>query len=969
MADVNGDGLLDIYVCAAGNVAGDKRLNELYINQGNLTFKEEAAKYNLQDAGAFHTQAAFFDYDLDGDLDAFLLNNNCLVPVGSYGMGSSRNIADAENGDKLMRNENGIFKDASKEAGILGSSFGFGLGIAVGDVNKDNWPDLYISNDFFEKDYLYINQRNGTFREMSDSCLGHMSQSSMGADMADINNDGLVDIFSTDMLPEDDYRLKKNTAFEDYDTYQSKIRVGFHQQLLSNMLHLNNGFSPSHVANNKGETTFSEVAQFAGVDATDWSWGALIFDMDNDGWKDIMVCNGMYLDVTDQDYIAYAADRDSKRIFQENPGNNSSKKYKMLKEMLVSQPIPNYAFVNQKNLKFNNTAYDLGLGQPGFSNGASYADLDNDGDLDLIVNNLNDQCSVFKNTIREKENKNFLRLQLKGEGQNNFGVGASVTIFNKGLQQTIQNFPTRGFQSCVEPVLTFGLDSVAFIDSLRILWPNNKSELVKNIKANQSLTLYQKNAWQDFIIPSPVANTLFEDVTADIISGNIRHEENSFVDFDQQRLIPHFLSTEGPKLCIADVNGDGLEDFFMGSAKHDTSKIFIQERSGKFRPLTQQPGFITDAGYEDAGSCFIDVDKDGDQDLVVCSGGNLEQGESDFLQVRLYLNDGKGIFTREKTRMPDIHVNASCMKVHDYDGDGDDDLFIGGRSIPLVYGIIPESFLLRNDNGTFKNVSQQVAPALQKAGMVTDAAWEDIDGDGHKELLVVGEWMPITIFRYDAVKKGFLSTSIKNSSGWWNCLNATDIDGDGDVDFVAGNLGLNSKFKGDSLHPATMYISDFDNNGRKECVVSLYKNDGKEYPYYMRPDLTAQLPVLKKQFLTYVSYAGKTLSETFTSTQLEAAELRKADEFRSCVFINDGHGNFSKNALPVRAQLSPIYSLSINDINSDGIKDIMAAGNLYGLKPELGRYDADYGTVLWEHQKMDLNISALNSQVFFTKDR
>ncbi len=448
---------------------------------------------------------------------------------------------------------------------------------------------------------------------------------------------------------------------------------------------------------------------------------------------------------------------------------------------------------------------------------------------------------------------------MKGEGQNKFGIGASVTIYSRGEQQSIQNFPTRGFQSCVETMLTFGLDSTMSVDSLKVLWPNNRLEIIKNIKANETLTILQKNAQLNFNIPSPVANTLFEDVTANIISGNIRNEENSFVDFDLQRLMPHFLSTEGPKLSVADINGDGREDFFIGSAKHDTSKIFIQTLSGKFVPMAPQAAFINDAGYEDAGSCFTDIDKDGDEDLIVCSGGNLEQGESEFLQVRLYLNDGKGIFLREKTRIPDIRVNASCIKACDYDGDGDEDIFIGGRSVPLVYGAVPESFILRNDNGSFTNVSKQIAPGIEKAGMVTDAAWEDIDGDGRKELLVVGEWMPVTIFRYDDIKKQFTATSINNSSGWWNCIKAADIDGDGDIDFVAGNLGLNSKIKGDSVHPARMYVSDFDNNGRKECVVSLFKKDGKEYPYYMRPDITGQLPILKKQFLTYASYAGKTL--------------------------------------------------------------------------------------------------------------
>ncbi len=953
MADVNADGLLDIYICAAGYIAGDERLNELYINQGNSTFKEEARKYNLQDSGAFHTQAAFFDYDLDGDLDVFLLNNNCLTPVGSFGMGALREIDSPVGGDKLLKNDNGIFTDASREAGIFRSSFGFGLGVTVGDINKDNWPDLYISNDFFEKDYLYINQRNGSFKEETDSYIGHMSQSSMGADMADINNDGFIDIFSTDMLPEDDYRLKQNTAFEDYDIYQSKIRAGFHRQLLSNMLHLNNG-----------DNTFSEIAQFAGVHATDWSWGALIFDLNNDGWKDIMVCNGMYLDVTDQDYIAYTADRDRKQMFKQNRSGGND--YKLLKNMLVSQPIPNYAFVNQKNLQFKNMSYELGLAKPGFSNGASYADFDNDGDLDLIVNNLNDRCSLFKNTIREKSRKNFLRIKLEGERQNKFGIGATVTVYANGIEQNIQNFPTRGFQSCVEPLLNFGLDNALSVDSIKVLWPDNKWELLKNIQVNNSITLYQKNAQQPYIFSGHNSNILFNDVTAATISGDISHIENSFVDFDLQRLMPHMLSTEGPKLSVADVNGDGLDDFFMGAAKHDTSKIFLQNADGKFTPLVPQPAFILDRLYEDIGSCFSDIDKDGDKDLLVSSGGNLEQPGSELSQVRLYLNDGNGIFVRDQKRIPDIRLNASCVKALDYDEDGDDDIFIGGRSVPMIYGALPESFLLRNDNGIFTNVTKLVALPLEKAGMVTDGAWEDFNGDGRKELLIVGEWMPITIFSFNPHQKKFIATPINNSSGWWNCIKTADVDGDGDIDFVAGNLGLNSKIRGDSARPAKLYINDFDNNGRKECVMSIYKSDGGEYAYYMRPDLTTQLPGLKKKFLTFSSYSGKTVEEVFSANQLQSSELKRADEFRSCLFINNGNGNFLKQPLNDRAQISPIYAIAITDVNVDELVDIVAGGNLFGIKPELGRYDGNYGTVLLGNGNTEFDyISPLQSGFFY----
>jgi len=933
MADINGDGLLDIYVCSAGNLVNDKRQNELFINKGNLHFEEVAASYNLQDSGAYHTQASFFDYDLDGDLDVYLLNNDFTLPVGYFPNSSVRTMASLVTGNKLLRNDNGVFTNVTTDAGIFGSAIGFGLGVTTGDINGDNWPDIYISNDFFEKDYLYTNQRNGTFREVSDSALGHMSQSSMGADMADINNDGYLDIFSTDMLPEDDRRLKKNTQFDDYDTYRSRFTAGYHYQVLSNMMHLNNG-----------NNTFSEIAQYSGVNATDWSWGALIFDLNNDGWKDIVVCNGMYLDVTDQDYINFTADEKNKNFF----GSRKSKSdYEKIKAMIVSAPLPNYAFVNQKNLMFKNKAYELGLGKPGYSNGASYADLDNDGDLDLVVNNINDECFVYRNTTSEKYKKGFLQIDLAGDGANRFGVGASVTLFAGGNKQVLQNYPTRGFQSSVPPNLLFGLDTLQSIDSIIVLWPSLKKEVVKKPLINTKLVFKEADAIAAVIEALPENKSLFHDVTTSTIWGNIRHVENNFVDFDVERLIPHMLSTEGPKLAVADVNGDGLEDFFMGSARNDTGKIFIQTSAGKFTPLVPQTDFIADRQYEDAGAKFFDVDKDGDMDLLVVSGGNIDAGGSNLLSPRLYLNNGKGVFKRDTTRLPAISVNASCVSIADYDGDGDDDIFIGGRSLPGQYGSPPSSYLLRNEGGFFTDVTATVAPQLKNIGMVTDAIWEDTDGDNRKDLIVVGEWMPVTIFKNNG-KELLLSPLNKqfaNSKGWWNCIKAADLDNDGDMDFVLGNLGLNTKIKGDSAHPVKLYLSDFDNNGTKECVMAYYKNDGKLYPYYLRGDMVAQMPILKKQFLNYIDYAGKTFDEVFTKSQLSNASVIDANNFQTCVIINNGKAGYSFQPLPDRAQFSPVYGVLVEDLDEDGIKDICLVGNMSTIKPELGRYDANTGTV------------------------
>lgn len=954
MADINADGLLDIYICTAGEVQGDLRKNELYINQGNLTFKEVAHQYNLQDSGAYHTQASFFDFDLDGDLDVYLLNNNGTVPVNNFPNGDVRKFRDKIYGNKLLRNDNGTFTDVTDEAGIYGASIGFGLGIATADINGDNWPDMYISNDFFEKDYLYINQRNGTFKEIGDSVMGHQSQSSMGADMADINNDGLIDIFSTDMLPEEDYRLKKNTRFDDYDVYIQKKEKGLHNQLLGNMLHLNNG--------NSG---FSEIAQYAGTNATDWSWGALVYDMDNDGWKDIVVCNGMYLDVTDQDYIDFVADDANSRLFSKT---KADAKYEQLKAMLISKPLPNYAFVNQKNLLFKNQSEVLGLAEPGFSNGAAYADLDNDGDLDLIVNNLNQESFVYRNNTTEKYKKNYLTIALKGDNANTFGIGASVKIYAGGLQQTFQNFPCRGFQSTVEPLIHVGLDNFSNIDSLEVIWPDFKMQRLKNIPVNKKIELRQANAKGKFIPFISSIPPLFQEVSATVVTGNTRHKENTYSDFDRERLMPHLLSAEGPKLISGDINGDKLEDFIVGGAKNDTTKVFLQNRNGTFSRLLPQPSLSADAVCEDAGITLFDADNDGDLDLLITSGGNLDEEGSQLLKPRLYKNNGKGFFEKDGTSLPNIAVNASCVKPCDYDNDGDMDVFIGGRAVVGKYGISPHAYLLQNNKGVFKDVTNEFAPALQTIGMVTDALWQDLDSDDYPELVLVGEWMPITIFKNNAnyLQPSPLNEQFKKTAGWWNCIKSADIDNDGDVDFVVGNLGLNSKFKADSLHPAKLFMNDFDKNGTAEAVMAYYKADGKLYPYYLKGDLTAQLPMLKKKFLKYADYAGKTMEEVFDKSQLKDAVVKEAFQFATCIIVNEGSSKFHVQPLPARAQFAPVFAILIEDFNGDGKKDIYLAGNDVGFKPEVGRCDANLGTLLVNDGKifnyLPLNKSGLMYQ-------
>lgn len=925
MVDINADGWLDIYVCNSGDINGDDKANELYINQQNGTFKEQAQQYGLDDKG-LSTHAAFFDYDHDGDLDCYVLNNS-FRPIESFGFDKNlRNIRELLGGHRLYQNSNNKFIDVSEIAGIYGSEIGFGMGVSVGDVNNDGWDDIYVSNDFFEKDYLYINQKNGTFKEVIDTQIGHISNTSMGSDMMDVNNDGYLDIFTTDMLPEPDFRLKTNMTFDDYNLSNAKIRSDFHHQFAANCLQLNNG-----------DGTFSEVAAYAGVNATDWSWGALSFDFNNDGWKDLFVSNGISKDLTDQDFLNYF----SSSVVMDNAKAGIVDFEGMLNKM-KSNPIPNYGFINQKNLTFKNATLEMGFDAPSFSNGAAYGDLDNDGDLDLVVNNENAEAFVYRNTASETLKTNYLKVKLKGLAPNTFGYGAKVSIYTQNGLQVLQQMPSRGFESSVEPVLNFGLGKINIIDSLQVWWPNMKKQTLYHIAANKTITLNQAKASQNIGIKNNPVKPLYTAVASNFIAGNSSHKENNFIDFNIERLIPKMLSADGPKLATADINGDGLDDFFMGAAKGDINKLFLALPNSKGFSQATQAALQIPNPSDNSDAVFFDCDKDGDKDLLLVYGGNEEHLGAISLIPKLFLNDGKGNFTRAAS-IPFLSINAACARVNDYDKDGDIDVFIGARSVPGFYGLSPQSVLLQNDGkGGFDDVTPTLAPELLKLGMVTDAQWADIDQDGTQELIAVGDWMPITILKYQNKKLKLLKT-IANSSGWWNCLNVSDINGDGKLDLIAGNLGLNSKIKADAKHPARLYTNDFDKNGQTEPIAVYYKTDGKAYPFNLRADLVAQLPYLKKKFLRYDAYAGKAVEEVFSEDELTNSQLLHVQETRTCIFKNTGKGNFVKQPLHIQAQLSPVYSILVSDFNNDKIPDMFLGGNFYGLKPEVGRYDACYG--------------------------
>ncbi len=931
-ADVNGDGFLDIYVSKSGTPTGSNRNNELFINNGDLTFTESAEQWGINDLG-LSNHSVFFDYDRDGDLDLYLLNNS-FSPVGGFDMVEGmREQRDPNGGNKLYRNDGDVFTDVSEEAGIYGSKIGFGLGVSIADVNGDFWQDIYVSNDFFERDYLYINNQDGTFREVIEEQTESISLNSMGADIADINHDGLPEIFVTDMLPEPEDRFKTKTSFDSWDRYQQKIETGYHQQYTRNSLQLNQGGN------------FSEVGRYLDVEATDWSWAALIADFDLNGTNDLFVANGIYQDLTDMDYVNYYADPD---LFQEVV--NRDQPIEVLFQDIPSVAVPNYMYSGQEDLAFENVAEGWGLGEPSFSNGSAYGDLDNDGDLDLVVNNVNMPAFVYRNTAADRGLGNWLMVSLEGQGDNTQAIGAQLSVWVGDKLYWREQVLQRGFQSTVDARLHFGLGDATVIDSLKLQWPDGRITQMENVPVNQQLSLLQTDASE---APRTTALATKPILTKSETSLNYYHTENNFVDFDRDRLLFHMRSTEGPAGCMSS-DGNLL---YAGGAKDQEGSLF-QAYRGNWEEV-----FTTEALHEDTDCVFFDADGDGDEDMYVTSGGNEFSSSSDGLFDRLYTNEGESWIKSRGINATVGFYSNSTVSAADWDGDGDIDLFVGERLRPFAVGMPVSGRLLQNDGlGNFTDETEAFTPSLLNSGMFTGSSFADIDEDGDLDLITAGEWSPIRIFTNQLAQTGnpdFTETTdqagLGKSHGWWNELIITDWDKDGHQDLIGLNHGLNSRFRASQDKPASLWMSDFDGNGSVEQILTTY-NGAEAYPMVLRHDIVDQLPGLKRKYLKYEAYKEQTIEDIFTEEELSRATELNAYTLASTVWWGAGDGTFTPQQLPTQAQLSPMYAGASFQMDGQGRPELILGGNLYGVKPEVGRYDASFGVVLSVDTTRSINV-------------
>ncbi len=923
MVDINADGWLDIYVCRSADGNPERRRNSLLINNGDLTFTDKAIEYGLADE-SYTTQAAFFDYDRDGDLDVFLLNHSLLQISNSFNISSINRVARYPHvGNKLLRNDNGKFVDVSDDAGIYGPSSNYGLGIGISDFNSDGWPDIYVSNDYVDSDKLFLNDQNGKFLTSTDSLLSQISQFSMGLDIGDVNRDGHMDIITLDMLPEDNRRQKLLFGPENYFVHASMKKNGYSSQCMRNMLHLNNG-----------NGSFSEIGQIAGVSNTDWSWSALFADFDNDGFQDLFISNGYKRDFTNNDFLKFKADQEIKA------GGAGLDNTEMIERMPSSKQA-NYVFRHTGSHGFDNVGRKWGFDEEILTHGAVYADLDNDGDLDMAMNNMDAPASIYRNDLDKDKLKNFLKIKLVGGDQNRSAIGSRVTVFSNGEKLTREQFPVRGFQSSIDEVLHFGLDSVAQVDSIHVVWPTGGIQRIMKMGANQLITVTEtaESSIEQSSLSLPTPHFEKIDFT------EIRHRENEFVDFKTQALLPRMYSYEGPALVMGDVNGDALKDLFIGGSKGYPAQLLIRDEEGNFSGSSVS--FEGDSQFEDVDALFFDANNDGLADLYVVSGGYEFSSSDALLQDRLYMNTGGGNLVISEDRLPQMLTSGSSVRPVDIDKDGDIDLFVGGRIVPGRYPEVPNSYLLENDGqGYFKDVTSTVAADLGQIGMVTDAKWADVNGDSDIDLIVVGEWMGIKIFLNKNGKLIDQSAEFLDSdfSGWWNSIEVSDIDGDGDIDFLAGNHGLNNQMRPTPQQPVTMLYEDFDGNGSVDPVL-FYYIQGQSYPYASRDELLEQIPTLKKRFLDYESYSSAQLEDILTAEQVESSNKLTATTFETALFLNQSNQGFIKRSLPVQAQFAPVNSIALMDVNGDNILDIIMGGNFEKTRVRTGMYTGNNGFV------------------------
>ena len=951
VVDINNDGLLDIYICRVGHYELLQSKNQLLVCQGidknGVPFyKDEAKEYGLDFSG-FSTQAVFFDYDGDGDLDMYLLNHS-IHQNGTYGVRSDLlNKEVTGSGDHIYRNDgNDHFTDVTKETGINSSILGYGLGITVADIDMDGYPDIYIGNDFHENDYMYINQRNGTFKDELDNKLMHTSRYTMGVDIADANNDGFPEIMSMDMLPYDPYILKRSEGEDSYDIFNLKLSLGFNHQYTRNNLQLN-----------RRNGMFSEIGLYAGVAATDWSWSPLWFDFDNDGVKDLFISNGIPRRMNDIDFINFISNQE---IQEKMRSPNSDQKDLDLIDRSPQIKIPNKFFKNSNEMQFTDLGKQIGNDKNTYSNGAVYADFDNDGDLDVVVNNIDDAAMLYENKSADNKASAFVEIKLKGSPQNINALGSKIILYANGGIRTYEKYPVRGFLSSSEIPVHIGLENTK-VDSAFLIWPDNSYQTIELKPLDTTITFnYQKGLPKfDYDKLKNYRKNKTEPVEDITAKTNIlyKHKENPFNEFDREPLLPHMLSTEGPALTVADFNHDGLDDIFIGASKNGKSAVFLQQKSGKFLK-TAQPGFETDTTYEYTASCVADVNNDGYPDLITANGGNEFYGKDERLRPRIFLNNGNGIFNRDQSAFDSLFINATTIVSTDFNRDGFPDLFIGGRSVPSKYGEVPRSYLLLNNGrGKFSDVSDKLAPGLSNIGFVTNAIWYDIDQDGQKDLIISLEWGGIIAFINH--NGSFTKKELTDKKGWWNFILPVDLNRDGKIDLVVGNLGLNSRLKASKKEPVRLYYYDFDGNGKKDQILSYYV-DGRELPFANKDELQKQMPSMNKKFLYAADFAKAGFTDIFPRDELDKADVFTADYFSNAVLMNEGNLKFDLVPLPWQAQLTSYRDAVAVDVNHDSLPDILLVGNYYENNIQMGRYDADFGTLLLNHGDGSFDAENLN---------